>query len=292
MNKLYNSVWKAGASFANKLQNAGILNRSVRTLLRKIGHILIPPPREEMIFNLPSEIKIISPAGFRGIRSYATGVYEENLTELFNKIVKENTTVVDVGALIGYYTLLASKLTGATGRVYAFEPEPKAYEYLIRNIDLNKYSNITAIPKAASDHIGKVEFTLSKDVSIGPVGGTVSTGNKNVKNIEAKTITLDAFFEEQDWPSVDLIKIDVDGAEKAVLAGMKQLSSRNPQMKIVMEKDPGWIEHTNVSTDSLTELLIDLGFKTGYIIEQKMKEFSIENGFPYPDAHYNVLLEK
>jgi hypothetical protein len=73
---------------------------------------------------------------------------------------------------------------------------------------------------------------------------------------------------------------------------MKQLSSRNPQMKIIMEKDSGWIEHANVSVDSLAELLIDLGFRTGYIIERKMKEFSIENGFPYPDARYNVLLEK
>src|SRR5260370_4391252 len=78
------------------------------------------------------------PSMRRTFRAYALNrVHEESTTSLFRSIVKEGDVVVDVGANVGYFTLLAAKLTGSNGKVYAFEPEPRNYRYLLSNIQLN-----------------------------------------------------------------------------------------------------------------------------------------------------------
>lgn len=90
------------------------------------------------------------------------GVYEPKTTSLFKKVIREGDIVVDVGAHIGYYTLLASRLVGDTGKVYAFEPEPRNYDLLLKNLELNNVKNVVAIKKAVSNKKGTLKFYLSK----------------------------------------------------------------------------------------------------------------------------------
>lgn len=90
-------------------------------------------------------------------------VWEKYKTELFKKIITQGMTVVDIGASIGYYTLIAAKLVGKTGVVYAFEPEPCNYELLIKNIELNGFTNIVPIKKAVSNRHGKAKLYFEKD---------------------------------------------------------------------------------------------------------------------------------
>ena len=73
-------------------------------------------------------------------------------------------TVVDIGANYGSYTLIASKLVGNDGRVYAFEPEPGNYDILVKNIEMNGYTNVTPIRKAVSNKQGKVRLYVDKIV--------------------------------------------------------------------------------------------------------------------------------
>ncbi len=76
-------------------------------------------------------------------QAYASGlIHEETTTNLFKKTIKKGDTIVDLGANIGYFTLLAAKLTGREGKVYSFEPEPKNYNYLLKNIKLNTAATI------------------------------------------------------------------------------------------------------------------------------------------------------
>jgi predicted methyltransferase len=85
-------------------------------------------------------------------RAYALNrVHEESTTNLFRNIVKEGDVVVDLGANVGYFTLLTAKLVGRKGKVYAFEPEPRNYGYLLKNIQLNGYEHVVASQKAVAD---------------------------------------------------------------------------------------------------------------------------------------------
>lgn len=70
------------------------------------------------------------------------GIYEPRETNLFKKIVRHGMTVIDLGANIGYYTLIASKLVGESGKVYAFEPEPDNFNILVKNININNLKNV------------------------------------------------------------------------------------------------------------------------------------------------------
>ena len=74
------------------------------------------------------------------------GTYEPEQTRAFEELVKPGDTVLDVGAHVGYYTLLSSVLVGASGRVFAFEPNPRNYHYLDQHVYLNRCRNVTTVP--------------------------------------------------------------------------------------------------------------------------------------------------
>src|SRR5260370_20038461 len=87
---------------------------------RSWGPVLPRPPATEVEVELPLGLSLIVPPGYPSYRNFATRLYETDVTELFLSVVSSAMTVVDLGANIGYYTLLASRLAGAGGRVYAF----------------------------------------------------------------------------------------------------------------------------------------------------------------------------
>ena len=91
-----------------------------------------------------------------------TNSYEKEQTILFRKLVDEGMNVVDIGANIGYYTLLAAELVGEKGKVFAFEPEPSNYDLLLRNVEINGYKNVTVVRKAVSNETGESSLFLSQ----------------------------------------------------------------------------------------------------------------------------------
>ena len=106
----------------------------------------------------------------RGFDSLASGLimgrgYEVQNIELFKRMVKPNMVVVDVGAHIGYYTLIASRIVGQGGKVFAFEPEPSNYNNLIQNVEMNKCKNVLTIEKAVSDNEDKAFLYVSDNAS-------------------------------------------------------------------------------------------------------------------------------
>src|SRR5581483_1847479 len=89
--------------------------------------------------------------------AYWLGTYERSKCKVFAAAIAEGDVVYDVGAHVGYYTLLASKLVGARGHVYAFEPLPANLEFLERHLKLNQITNVTVVPAAVSDATGLVQ---------------------------------------------------------------------------------------------------------------------------------------
>jgi len=289
---LLNFVWGIATRIANRLQRHKILGSKSRAFFRHIGHLLVPPPNTELCFICPTGIKMVTPLGFRGARSYSAGTYEEYLTNLVSRTLQPAMTAVDVGALVGYYTLIFAKLVGRQGHVFAFEPEPVSFGYLQRNIELNSFVNIEATPAAVADCSGNRLFIPSCTRSIGPIGGTLATQQDNPKEgINVPIISLDDFFSSCGWPRIDLVKIDVDGAEPLVLKGMNELNNRNPHLQLVMEIDPNWMHQQGNTYRHFIDMLLRMDFKAGYIAEQN-SHFSLIEGFPVSKDHYNVLFTK
>lgn len=248
---------------------------------------LFPPPLKETEVLLAGNMYMIIPPGFKRARSYKVNMYESEVSDLFGDLLHEGMTVVDAGAFCGYYTLLASRLVGNTGHVYAFEPHPQNYEYLLNNVSSNNCDNVGTIPKAVSNERGTISLVQHREAdhhwtSKHPIGNVV----------DVPRTTLDTFFAEEGWPRVDLIKMDIEGGEKAALEGMRELSERNPDMQLIMEYALDNIRRAQTSPEALADIIQDLGFKYGYIIERGMKHFSISSGLPKTRAVYDLLLKK
>lgn len=182
-----------------------------------------------------------------------SSTWEELTTEMFKSVVKEGDIIVDLGANIGYYTLLAARLVGKKGKVYAFEPEPMNYSLLLKNIELNGYDNIVAVQKAVSDVNKRVKFFLdSKDTGAHSI---YQPGNKG-QFLEVESVTLDDFFEGKGHP-IDVIKMDVEGAEMAAFTGMDRIIRENENLKMFVEFYFPGIERSGGSPQEFIRRLLE-----------------------------------
>lgn len=146
------------------------------------------------------------------------GVWEPEVTEYICPKIVPGMTVLDVGADIGYYTLLFAKRVGPLGRVVAFEPIPEALEKLECNVRLNGYTNVTICDFALFSGSGSV--ILEAPLELSRINLAKSANEKN--DIRIQTRTFDECESELNIRRVDLVKIDVEGAELDVLYGMQR----------------------------------------------------------------------
>ena len=142
------------------------------------------------------------------------GTYEPEQSGLFHHHIRAGDQVLDIGAAAGYYTLLSAKLVGNTGRVVSFEPDPNNLQFLRSHVEQNRLDQVTILPIALADETGTARF-----------GGGTGTGTGRLCNdgpTEVAVRRLDDVAAEMDlWPRH--LKIDVEGAEMAVLRGGQRL---------------------------------------------------------------------
>jgi FkbM family methyltransferase len=157
-----------------------------------------------------------------GVHSCWIGSYELEKQRAFAQVTSLGATVLDLGANVGFYTLLAGKLVGSSGHVYAFEPVPRNLQYLRRHIALNGLTNVTVIEAAICNANGQRRFKFHKSAAMGHLSDN--------GQVEVNTVTLDHFvFRSGIAPNT--IKIDVEGAEFSVLQGAREvLSQHRPEL--------------------------------------------------------------
>lgn len=187
--------------------------------------------------------------------------WEPATTFVFRKVVGPGNVVIDVGAHWGYYTVLAATLCRPTGEVFAFEPHPRNYALLNKNIAANNLTNVVATRKAASDQNSTAKLLLSSS-SMGhslvhePEWRPTSSAVRQPITVE--TITLDQFFRSS-CICPRLLKMDIEGAEPLALRGMDHLLSQNPQMTIIAELNPHYLDAD--AANNLLRKLTSYGFK-------------------------------
>lgn len=208
--------------------------------------------------------------------------YEPQTTAVLKDIVKPGMVVVDIGAHVGYYTLLAAQLVGTAGKVYAFEPEDNNHALLEKNIASNVYQNIVLTKSAISDRIGGTTLYLTALDS-----GRHSMYHHDLPEQGALTVattTLDYFFASEKWPRIDLIKIDVEGAEASVLNGMIKLLERSTGLKLIIEFNPRLLQDAGVIPIQFLERLTNLEWEVRLIDEDRgLQPLSPEDSPPLID---------
>jgi FkbM family methyltransferase len=178
---------------------------------------------------------------------YYFGVWEPNLTAFVNGRLKGQTrrTFIDVGANVGYFTLLAARHL-RQGGVVAVEAFPSIYEKLAANVRLNKFRNIRTVPCAATDIKRELQMFYA-----GPnnEGGTTSIGDRfNTKPITVRGEPLADILTEDEIGSTRLIKIDVEGAEYSVVQGMRPVIPKlQDDAEIAVEISPSAIGPRNLA---------------------------------------------
>lgn len=199
---------------------------------------------------------------------FLMGTFEQDTCRLFERFIDKGMTVVDVGANIGFYSLLAAQKVGPTGRVYAFEPEPANFALLRKNIVLNGYTNITPFPKALTERNGRIALYLSTQGSGShSIYRDQAVGNENV---EVESVSFDDFWESEGRPEIGFIKMDIEGAEAAALEGMKHFLQSTPRLTLIAEFFPGALRASGIEPDSYLRRLSSLGFQIQVLMREKL----------------------
>jgi FkbM family methyltransferase len=160
------------------------------------------------------------------------GVWEPGETALLLQWLAPGMTFIDIGAHVGYYTLLGARRVGPSGLVLAFEPGPRNYELLLANVWRNGFTNVVCFPWAVSDHVGFLDLFLD-DRNTGDNRTFPSPGRRCAR---VRAVALDALPSIR--PPIDVVKIDVQGSEDAVIAGMGDLLARSPAARVTLEYWP------------------------------------------------------
>lgn len=188
------------------------------------------------------------------------------IAQFMRQYLAPGMQVVDVGANVGWYALLAASLVGPSGKVYAVEPTPDTLEVLRENVRMNSLQNVIILPVAAGARDEEREFFIN-----GRYGGTNSMfGPKNVSqppgSIRVKVARLDNLIEGP----LDMAKIDVEGAELEALAGMERLLATSPSLRLVVEWNPRAQQAAGYPPERLPEALLEKGFRLSILGHEEM----------------------
>ena len=192
--------------------------------------------------------------------------YEKETTLLFERLIKPGMVIVDVGAHVGYYSLLAARLVGPAGKVYSFEPDPDNHSLLLKNIEYNGYHNIRVANYAISNRLGSA--TLYNTALDSGRHSIYQHGLPQRGTVTVDTMPMDTFLEGEGWPRIDLVKIDVEGAELDVLKGMEQLIGRSREINLIIEFNPRLLEDAGVDPHGFLDTPRAWSFTT-YCINEK-----------------------
>jgi FkbM family methyltransferase len=183
--------------------------------------------------------------------------FEFDEVESCKKIIRPGMTVLDIGAHIGYYSLLFSRLVGPTGRVIAFEINPENFETARENVRARGCRNVEVFPFGVCDRSGPRTLHISPGNSNHSLmaGYTVAE-----RTLEVACVSLDDFLAERKIARVDFIKSDTEGAELLVVEGARRTLENAGHMDMLMEYNPKAMECGEVAAPELLRTLTGMGF--------------------------------
>jgi FkbM family methyltransferase len=178
-------------------------------------------------------LKINVPKTGSGAGIYYRGFSEPDTADFFYRFLRPGMVMFDVGAHIGEYTLLAAKLLGASGQVHAFEPQAHIFPILTQSVCKNGFDRVVLNCTAVSDLVGEIEFQVLSEPSMSSIRRQ-SSSTETEKIVSVPCTSLDRYWGDRQ-EKIDLIKVDVEGAEKFVFQGATNL------LGLPQDRAPTWV---------------------------------------------------
>lgn len=204
--------------------------------LARLARRFVPESQQQGIFQTPDGLRLNLDLGTYPDIAMAVGLYELDTARLIHRLLKSDSWFVDVGANLGYFTLLAAQWVGQSGRVDAFEPDPINRQRLEQHLHENALGDRVRIyPIAASSQAGEVELTHPR--AAGTNHGMASFYKSLTGEGETFTVPTARLDKVLDGEP-DLIKIDVEGAELSVIEGLERILTSPAPPKLIIEHNP------------------------------------------------------
>lgn len=189
------------------------------------------------------------------MKLWLLGMYEPEVVDYFVADVYPGQVIVDIGANIGLFSLMAAEIVGPRGRVIAYEPHPKTFRELQDNLERNGYTNVQTVSCAISDAPGVLRMSVFADCDLNSVAFKA-----DLDVIEVPARTLDDSLDELGIDRCHLIKMDIEGGELFALRGIERTLKRNPNLRMLIEMHNSQIRALGGSPEELLQMLMDRGF--------------------------------
>ena len=230
----------------------------------------------------------LDPADFAVSEEVSSGEYEPVETAVIKKLIRPTDTIIDLGANIGCFTILFCDLV-PDGHVYAFEPSPRTFDFLQKNIQSNGFKNADLQKIAVGDHDGDAQLFINEYNK----GDNRVYQSFGIPGITIRMSTLDSALPS--GTKVDMIKMDIQGFEVRALRGMQRVLRENHALYIIAEWWPKGLRRAGNSADEFLTLIESLGFSWCMIDDEKKelrtisREKLIERFPPEKDDYVNLL---
>jgi FkbM family methyltransferase len=216
-------------------------------------------------------------------RALYTGCYEPHNAWRFRHVLRPGNTVLDVGANIGFFTALAARCVGPSGRVVAFEPHPVNFQLLQRAVGAMSQVQLHAIGLDECDgegHVAMADQNVFANRTASMVAAEAAEGA-----VRVATRSIDSLAAEIGLDHIDLLKVDVDGYETRILKGAREMFAQRRVRHLIVELHPFWLSQSGSGLEEVERLLASAG----------MKDVSGSEWLPgallgpSPDRHYCLL---
>lgn len=223
------------------------------------------------------------------------GVYEPLETTLVRELIRPGQVILDIGANIGYYTLLFSQQVGPSGLVFAFEPDSQSFQLLQKNIKVNNIKNTSVFQLAVADE--EKDLTLYRD-RFNNLDHRIVKPDWESEAIHIRSIRLDTFYSQCSPRPPDFIKMDIQGSEGYALEGMKNLLAQSANVMLLTEFWPAGLNQGGYGAEVFLRNLTSLGFSlldtldhangsTPATIQELLKKYP-----PTQPGHTNLLCKR
>jgi FkbM family methyltransferase len=204
---------------------------------------------------------------------FVSGRYEPNEFFFLHRVLRPGMAFVDVGANMGFYTLFASKRVGATGTVVAIDPSEREFGRLKANVETNALTNVSLLQVAVSDCAGEAELLVATEEKSGHnTLGSFGYGSVRAQGAERVRVErLDDILRDIGLGRVDVVKMDIEGAEFRALQGARE-TLRTVRPVLLLELSDRSLQHQGCHSSQVWELLAEQGYR--------LYRFSEETGLP------------
>lgn len=262
------------------------LGRRLHRLLWSARKRVVPDRQVVIPFDNGAKLKVYGRDRL-GKRVYLDGYSDRALAVLLDAYLHLGMVYVDVGAHFGQFVLLASRRVGANGRVHAFEPASATYEQLQENIRLNGFVNIVANLNAVYEKSGVLDLHVCEPGlgEFNTLGRPSKRGGAIICDESVTAVTIDEYVSFHKISRVDLMKIDVEGAELHVLRGAESLLQRPDAPALIVEFNANNFASMGYGVPDIREKLRSLGYRL-YVFEPETLALSEEPS----DARYRKMV--